>query len=141
MQAHLGKTLKLFNISPLEHAEKLNILCDCMASKSQQHGFSDNGCDILPTERWAVYSYHPDPHKVTGPLGKEVTLSLHFHKLATYIYISRKELNLLYAHDAVPTLKLITIFLLASTKRHGKNARLDYKHGRLTWWLLVLLPQ
>jgi hypothetical protein len=86
MQAHLGKTLKLFNISPLEHAEKLNILCDCMASKSQQHGFSDNGCDILPTERWAVYSYHPDPHKVTGPLGKEVTLSLHFHKLATYIY-------------------------------------------------------
>lgn len=60
-------------------------MCDKMAGTSQQTGYPDFTCDILPTERWAIFTDYPNHRKITGRLSRAIFSSLCQHILTEYL--------------------------------------------------------
>jgi hypothetical protein len=52
----------------LSNTAKLKILCDKYASDAQKIFISDPEGDILPSEKWVVYTTAPSSRKITGKL-------------------------------------------------------------------------
>jgi hypothetical protein len=69
----------------LDPAATLNIYCDRRASEAHKFSVSISLADVLPAEKWALYSRAPEPHKITGKLTESILQALHTAEILEYI--------------------------------------------------------
>jgi hypothetical protein len=69
----------------LSNAAKLNILCDSRATAAQASFISDPEGEVLPSEKWAVYTNVPSTRKVTGKLKEAIMQTLHRDEMLEFI--------------------------------------------------------
>ncbi len=83
------KTLKDFQAQNLSSAETFNVWCDHMAQKERLRNCpTQMDPEVLPDEQWAIYSIHPQRHKLIGDLSKDILSSLGYN--AAYFYLDQK---------------------------------------------------
>jgi len=63
----------------------LNIYCDRKASEARQYHTSDQDAEVLPAEKWALYSTQPSRHKITGKLSEGILRTLSRENIEDYI--------------------------------------------------------
>ncbi len=59
--------------------------CDCKASKAHTLSYSDPNGELLPAEKWALFSSYPTTRKITGKISKGIMQSLHTDDIIAYI--------------------------------------------------------
>jgi hypothetical protein len=64
--------------------------------------------DILPEEKWAIFSIHPIPHKIIGKFNPSIQASLRYNNTATYI---NKKYNLSTAKRANTNILALQAYL------------------------------
>jgi hypothetical protein len=69
----------------LSVAATLNIYCDRKASAAHQSSLSDPVGDVLPAEKWALFSSYPNTRKITGHLNEGILQTLYTDEIITYI--------------------------------------------------------
>jgi hypothetical protein len=69
----------------LNSAATLNVYCDRKASKAYQHSTTISNCDVLPSEKWALFSMYPERRKITGKLNEGVLQTIHSEEIQAYI--------------------------------------------------------
>jgi hypothetical protein len=69
----------------LSPAATLNVYCDRKASEAHQQSLSLSNGDVLPAEKWALFSNYPEPRKITGKLNEGVIQTLQSKALQAYI--------------------------------------------------------
>jgi hypothetical protein len=77
------KDLKPLNLSP---AAYLNIWCDRHADEARKTHVAFPDGDVLPAEKWALFSCYPVSRKIIGKLDKEVHESMYTEPLLEYIH-------------------------------------------------------
>jgi hypothetical protein len=63
----------------------LNIYCDCKASEAHTDHNSESESDVLPAEKWVLFSNYPGRRKITGKLNDGILQTLHQEEILTYI--------------------------------------------------------
>jgi hypothetical protein len=63
----------------------LNIYCDQKAVEEQHKSITEPNSEVLPAEKWALFSRVPFNRKITGKLTEGVLQTLHRDNLVTYI--------------------------------------------------------
>jgi hypothetical protein len=66
-------------------AATLNIYCDRKATEEHQRSVTDPSCDVLPAEKWALFSRVPTTKKITGKLNDGIIQTLQRDELLTYL--------------------------------------------------------
>jgi hypothetical protein len=74
------KSLKLSQAAPL------NIWCDRQAEQARKMNYSHPDADVLPAEKWAVYSCYPVKRKLTGKLDIGIHDTLYHESLTAYLH-------------------------------------------------------
>jgi hypothetical protein len=66
----------------------LNVYCDRRASDAHKFSSSDPNADVLPAEKWALFSRCPTARKITGKINEGILQTLYTEDILAYI--SRK---------------------------------------------------
>lgn len=69
----------------LSHEANLNVLCDQMAENMRMQSQSYPDADVLPSEKWALFSNVPVFHKITCKLDTAVLNTLYTDDMVKYI--------------------------------------------------------
>lgn len=69
----------------LTPAATLNIYCDRKASDAHKLSMLDSNGEVLPAEKWALFSNYPNPRKITGKINEGIMQSLHTEAILEYI--------------------------------------------------------
>jgi hypothetical protein len=90
VRGHQDKDLNWNNIDELRDldltpAATLNIYCDRIASEAQKSMSSHPTGEILPAEKWALFSTYPNNRKITGNLNEGILQTLHTEEIISYI--------------------------------------------------------
>lgn len=78
-------TIEELNELNLSAVATLNIYCDRKASEARQYHTSDQDAEVLPAEKWALYSTQPTRHKITGKLSEGILRTLNRENIEDYI--------------------------------------------------------
>ncbi len=60
--------------------------CDHQVEQAWKMNCSHPDADVLPTEKWAIYSCYPVTRKLTGKLDTGIQKSLYHESLTMYLY-------------------------------------------------------
>jgi hypothetical protein len=77
-----SEELKMMKLS---HESKLNIWCDKMAGEARQLDQSYPDAEVLPSEKWALYSCVPTFHKLTCHLDDAIATNLYYSDMLHFI--------------------------------------------------------
>lgn len=69
----------------LSHEATLNVWCDRMADQAHLSDHSYPDADVLPSEKWALYSCVPVFHKIMCSLDNAIATMLHHQAMLQYI--------------------------------------------------------
>ncbi len=90
VRSHQDKDTPLETIEDLKELKlspeaTLNMWCDKQAEIACQEDISYPDADILPAEKWALFTTTPDYYEITGKLNEAITTTLHFEPLQKFI--------------------------------------------------------
>lgn len=90
VKGHQDGGTKWKNIQDLKHlkltpAAYLNIWCDNIATREREHSTSIPDADVLPIEKWALYSCSPITWKITGHLEKGIHDTMYTELICDYL--------------------------------------------------------
>jgi hypothetical protein len=77
-----SEELKMLKLS---HESKLNIWCDKMAGEARQLDQSYPDAEVLPSEKWALYSCVPTFHKLTCHMDDAIATNLYYSNMLHFI--------------------------------------------------------
>jgi hypothetical protein len=71
---------------PLSNSAIMNVWCDYKAEMARHTHFSHPDAEVLPNEKWAIFSSSPILRKITGALDYNILCTMHGESMEHYIH-------------------------------------------------------